>query len=232
MLAHRSNDSAWILLPPRGGNSESRIRASHPVQRHSEHYDTAAVHRLSNLPARDVGPERDLVENAALDLVSGLLVTTRRPTLLVRERHHRRVLTRAIVVKPRRAVAGFSHDFGAALRRRLVRTAGEISFLEPDVVEHLLHQGDVLWLATVRRARDCELLVAPAQRLESARGEKRQHLERLGTGSPVGERVSVARGAEELVPISDYRGVYPVLRFDRIATGYSNIKLVRFDHTE
>jgi hypothetical protein len=35
-----------------------------------------------------------------------------------------------------------------------------------------------------------------------------------------------------LVAVSDYRGVYPVFRFDGITAGYSNIELVRLDHTE
>jgi hypothetical protein len=113
-----------------------------------------------------------------------------------------------------------------------VRTAGEISFLEPDVAEHLLNERHVLGFSSVGRARHSELLVTPLECVESTGGEKRQHLEGLGAGSPVGERVTVARCAEELVAVSDYRGMDAVLRFDGITAGYSNIELVRLDHTE
>jgi hypothetical protein len=90
----------------------------------------------------------------------------------------------------------------------------------------------VLGLTAVGRAGNRELLVAPPERLESARGEKGQHLEGFGAGAPVGERVGVARCADKLVTISYYSRVYPVLGFDRITAGYSNIELVRLDHTE
>ena len=99
------------------------------------------------------------------------------------------MLGRAIVVKTVWAVAGFSHDFGAPVRRWLVRTAGEGAFLESQVVEHLLHQCDVLGLAAVRCAGHCQLFVAPAQRIEAAGAEKGDYLERLGAGAPVGEGV-------------------------------------------
>jgi hypothetical protein len=35
-----------------------------------------------------------------------------------------------------------------------------------------------------------------------------------------------------LVAVPDYRGVYAVFGFDRVTSGYSNIELVRLDHTE
>jgi hypothetical protein len=87
----------------------------------------------------------------------------------------------------------------------------------------LLYECYVLGLAAVGRAGNRKLLVAPPERLESAGGEKRQHLERFGAGAPVGERVTVARRAEELVAVSYYRGVYPVLGFDRFTAGYNNV---------
>ena len=113
-----------------------------------------------------------------------------------------------------------------------MRTAGEISFLKSDVVEHLLHQRDVLRLSTVRCARHCELLVTPAQRLEPAASEKREYLEGLGAGAPVGKRVGVTGCAEQLIAFSDYRSVYAVFGFYRITAADSDIELVRLDHTE
>src|SRR6266480_789092 len=107
MPAHRLSDSAWILFASDRGDGETRVGASHSLQRHAEHHDTAPVHSLRDLVARYVGPERDLVENSALNLMVALLISARRPALLVRQRHHRRVLSRAIVVKARRPVARF-----------------------------------------------------------------------------------------------------------------------------
>jgi len=87
------------------------------------------------------------------------------------------------------------HDLGTTLGRRIVGPASEISFLEAKVVEHSLDDCDVLRLPTVRGTRHRELLFTPAERIEAARAEKRQHLERFGAGAPVGERVRVARCA-------------------------------------
>jgi hypothetical protein len=91
-----------------------------------------------------------------------------------------------------------------------VGAAGEIPFLEAEVAEHSLDQRDVLRLSAVGRARDGELLVTPTQRVESARGQKREHLKWLGAGAPIGERLRVASCAEELIALSDYGSIYPV----------------------
>jgi acyl-CoA thioesterase len=96
----------------------------------------------------------------------------------------------------------------------------------------LLDERHVLGFSSVGRARHRELLITPAERVESTRRQKREDLEWLRARSPVGERVTVARCAEELVAVSDYRGMDAVLRFDGITAGYSNIELVRLDHTE
>ena len=48
-----------------------------------------------------------------------------------------------------------------------MRTAGEVAFLEADVVEHFLDDRDVLGLAAVRPAGDGELLVAPVDGIEA-----------------------------------------------------------------
>jgi hypothetical protein len=68
---------------------------------------------------------------------------------VVRHGHHRGVLSRAVVVQPRGTLTGFSEDFRAPLRRRIVGAAGKIAFLEADVVEHPFNERDVLRLSTV-----------------------------------------------------------------------------------
>src|SRR3979409_714426 len=112
------------------------------------------------------------MQNAALHVVLASLVATRRPALLVRHREHRRVLARAIVVEPRRAVARFADNPGTSLRGRIVGTTGEMAFLEADVLQHPLDYRDVLRLTAVRRARDRELFFAPFERVEASGTEE------------------------------------------------------------
>jgi hypothetical protein len=112
-----------------------------------------------------------------------------------------------------------------------VRSAGEIALFELQVAEHLLDELDVFRLPTVGSTRNGQLLIAPVESVEAARREKWKDLERLGAGSPEGESVGVARRAEELVSLSNYRGVYSMLRLGPFTAGDCNIELVRLDHT-
>jgi hypothetical protein len=111
-----------------------------------------------------------------------------------------------------------------------VGPAGEISFFHSDVVQHLLDDGDVLGLATVRRAGDSELFVTPAQRIESAGAEKWNYLERFGAGSPVGKRIGIACRSNKLVTFADHCRVYTMLRFGAFTASDNYIELVRVDH--
>jgi hypothetical protein len=112
-----------------------------------------------------------------------------------------------------------------------VGTTGEIAFLEADIVEHSLHERDVLGLASVRRARHRQLRSFPPQLFEAAGGEERNYLKGLGAGSPEREGVAVAGSAKELIAFSDNGGMYSVFRFGALTAGDCNIELVRFDHT-
>src|SRR5687767_5257817 len=93
---------------------------------------------------------------------------------------------------PGGTIARFPHNFRSPLGGWLVGTAREVSFLEADVAQHSLDQSNVLRLATVGRAGNGKLLIAPAECVESARGEKGEDLEGLGAGAPVRECVGVA----------------------------------------
>jgi hypothetical protein len=130
------------------------------------------------------------------------------------------------------AIARFPHAFRAALGGWLVGPAGKIPFLEADVAEHSLHEGYVLGLTTVRRARHGELLVAPPERVESAGAEKGENLKGLCAGPPVRECVSVPGCAEKLVALPDYRSVYSMFRFNAFTAGNCDIELVRLHHAE
>ena len=130
-------------------------------------------------------------------------------------------------METRGTASGFSHDLRAPLRRRIVRAAGEIAFLEPDVAKHPFDDGNVLRLSTMRRAGDRELLVAPAERIKSARAEKWNYLKRFGAGAPVGERVGIVGGTEQLVAFSHHCRVHTMLGLGALAAGYSNVKFMR-----
>src|SRR5215204_2218749 len=92
------------------------------------------------------------------------------PTAMHSVREHRSVFPRAIVVGSLGADARFTQNFRASRGQRLLRSAGEITFLQPDVLEHPLNQGNMLGLPAVRAACDGQLLIAPAKRIESATG--------------------------------------------------------------
>src|SRR5687768_4003718 len=88
----------------------------------------------------------------------------------------------------------------------------------------------MLRLATVRSAGDGKLLIAPVDGIESAAIQKGEHLERLGAGAPVGERISVARRSNELVVLSYDGRVYSMLGLSCFSAGYDDIELVRLYH--
>ncbi len=129
-------------------------------------------------------------------------------------------------MESRRTSAILTKDFRAALRGWIVGTAGEITLLESDVVQHPLDYGDVFRLATMRCARHRELFVAPAQRIESAGAEKWNYLKRFGAGPPVCEDVGIASGAEQLIAFSHHGGVHTVLGFGTLAASHGDIELV------
>jgi hypothetical protein len=104
-----------------------------------------------------------------------------------------------------------------------VGTAGQVPFLEANVAEHALHESYVLGLTAMRRAGHRELLVAPPERVEPSRAEKRDDLKGLGTGSPVRERFSIPSSADELIAIPHHRGVYSVFRFNPFPAGNCDI---------
>jgi hypothetical protein len=110
-------------------------------------------------------------------------------------------------------------------------TTGKIPFLETNVAEHALYELNVLRFSAVGSTRYRELFVSPTERVESTGREKWQNLERLGAGSPEGEGIRVARGAKELVPLSNYGRVYSMLRLGSKTARDDDIELIRFDHT-
>jgi hypothetical protein len=74
------------------------------------------------------------------------------------------------------------------------------------------------------------LLFTPAERIEAAGAEKWKDLERFGAGAPEGERVCIARCAEQLVALPDYGGVYSMFRLGSIPAGDCDIDFVRLYH--
>src|SRR4029079_1082863 len=119
---------------------EARIRASHSLECHAEYHYPTPVNCLRDFCARDVRPERDLMEDAALDMVLAALVALRGPSFVPRLREHGGVLPRAVVVESRRPLARLSKNLRSTLGRGLVRSAGEITLFELEVAQHPLHE--------------------------------------------------------------------------------------------
>jgi hypothetical protein len=145
----------------------------------------------------------------------------------VRHGKHRRVFAGAVVVEACGAIAGLTHDPGTALRRWIVGSAGKVAFLHPDVAQHSFDDRNVLRLAAVRSARHRELLFTPLERIKPAGAEERNYLKGFGAGAPEGEGLPIAGGAEKLVAVSDYRGVYSMFRFRLFAASDDYIQLER-----
>ena len=93
--------------------------------------------------------------------------------------------------------------------------------------EIFLDEPDVLGITAVRGTGDGELLIAPVESIETARAQEREYLEGLGAGSPEGERIRIAGGAEELVTFSNDGGVYSMHGFDSVSARNCYIEFVR-----
>src|ERR1051325_340213 len=156
------------------------------------------------------------------------LVSVRMPARGLRAREHRRVFARTVVVETRQPRTRLTQQLEPARRQRVVRTTGEIALFEADVAQHLLREGDVLRLTTVRRARERKLVVAPMQLVEGARLQERHDLEWLGAGSPGAHEPRVVRDGDDRVVVSDDDRVHAVPRFDFRASGGDDVKLERF----
>ena len=113
--------------------------------------------------------------------------------------------------------SAFARELGAARRERFVRSAGEVALLAADRTQHAVGDGDVLGFAAVRRTGQREFLLAPAELVESARGEKRQHLEELRARSPHRDERRVARHRDDSVPGTHDGRVHAMARFDAAA---------------
>ena len=104
-------------------------------------------------------------------------------TLLVRERHHRRVLARAVFVR-REGRSPTLSRLWRRVRRRLVRTAGRSPSSRPMSwsIAPPARRARALRRGTRRTPRAAR---RPSRRVESTLCEKRKNLEGLRAGSPV-----------------------------------------------
>src|SRR5207253_2560636 len=111
-----------------------------------------------------------------------------------------------------------------ARRERLLRPAREVAFFEIEILEHLLRDGDVLRLSAVRRARERELVITPADAIEAARLEQRHDLERLRARAPERHERRIARAADEAVA-ADHGGVHAVPGLDTSAARRDDVEV-------
>ena len=205
--------------PRAAATREPGVRARHALERKPEHDDAAAVDRLRDLAARHARPQRDLVEDPRCTCARG----ARSPASASPSGGRGRASRRAFRSSCCEGASG-----GRPIRSRLSRRAGEAARAgrtpgrpssSPRSREHPLDDRDVLGLAAVRRAREGELLVAPAQLVEAAGAEKRHDLKGLGAGAPEGECVTIAGGAEQLIAFPDDGGVHAMFGFDPVTAG-------------
>jgi hypothetical protein len=139
---------------------------------------------------------------------------------------HGRVLSGAIVVESARAGAGFAKHSLASGGHRIVGAAGQISFLEAEIIEHPAGDRDVLRLAAMGRARQRELIVAPPEVVEAAGRQQRHDLERLGARPPMRDHGDVTRPADQRPGVVGDRGMHAVRGFGIAAARDNDIELV------
>lgn len=130
-------------------------------------------------------------------------------------------------MQPRRPGPGLSKDALSASRQRVVRTAGEVAFLEPQVSEHPVSDGNVLRFTPVGRARERQLIVSPLELIETTGVEERHDLKELGARPPVGdERCLTRMGAQRTRGVDD-RGVYAVHGLHTASAGDGYVEIDR-----
>lgn len=121
---------------------------------------------------------------------------------------------------------GIAQHPGAAPRHRLVRAAGEVAFLEPEIREHPGDQFHVFRFPAMRGTGDGDLLLVPAKGLEPASRDERHELEWLGAGAPGrDERGIPGRADEARLRVDDGR-MHPVARFHVAPAGDGDVEVV------
>src|SRR5260221_1092825 len=205
---HRVNDARRNLLRAAGTVGETRVRARHGLEPECEDHRAAPIHGALDVDFRHAGPTRYLRETIHLHRMLRALVADRGPALGVRSREHRGVLAGAVVVKPRRTFARFAEELLPAGCDGIVRSARPLTPLPAERREHSFRDCDVLRLAASRAACERELVVAPADAIESAARDERHHLERLRAGAPIGDERRVADTGHEVTSGIDDRRMY------------------------
>jgi hypothetical protein len=208
---HCAHHSHRDLLTTAGGAAEAGVRAGHVIQRKAENHHATTVHGELELRRPHIRPERDVVQDRLLHRVLDSLVPLDGPAALPGVAKHRGMLAGAVVVGTPGSDSRLAKNLCAAWSERLLRSAGEISLLEPEVREHLFDDRYVFRFSAVRAARHRELLVAPSHGVEAAAGDEGHDLERLGGGAPERHCSGVTGLANELVSLSDNRGVHAVV---------------------
>src|SRR5215204_4677888 len=79
----------------------------------------------------------------------------------VRARQHGGVFAGAVVVQPRRTRTGLAKDLLATRGHRIVRTTGQVTFLETNIAEHAGRDRYVLRLSAMRGYGKRELIIPP-----------------------------------------------------------------------
>ena len=167
--AHRIRYARGNFRAALGVARQARVGAGHSVERQDEDDHAAAVDRAPDLLARHAGPGGHGAEAGVLHRVPEPFVVLRRPPGESGAGEHRGVLAGAVVMQARGREARIAQQFRAATCHGFVRSTGQVAFLEAEVEEHLRGDGDVFGLAAVGRARERNLVIAPAEFLDAVR---------------------------------------------------------------
>jgi hypothetical protein len=135
------------------------------------------------------------------------------------------VLARAVVVQASGRQSRLVEQPHTTSREWLVRSAREITLLEPDRLEHSRCELDVLRFAAVRSARECELLAPPPARVEATRFDEREQLKRLCAGAPDRRKRRIARAAEQSSIGAADDCVHTVTGFDRVSARGDDVQI-------
>src|SRR6266849_6625433 len=184
-------------------NPESGVGQGHISQRQREARHTAPVHRDADVLDRHVRELADRFQTPLLHRVLDARVELRRPTVVLRQRQHARVLPRAIRVHRREPHAARLVIPGDRVRQRPVRAAHEVALRALGALQELAHQRHLRRLARMRGARQREVLAREPETLDDTVLHEWLRLKRLRGGAPEGDEIRIA-GAGNDPPVAVY----------------------------
>ncbi len=163
------------------GSRKAGQRPREPDDRDAKRGNAAAVHAERDRARLEIGELRQRCRDAPLQRMLRSEIRRRVPLLLHTHRQHAAVLSRAVVVDRRPALAGARHGAARLVVRGSVRAATQRVFAETRLRENLPRELHMHRLAVVRRADKSKVARPEAERIGRAglhHGNRLDHLER------------------------------------------------------